>query len=74
MHEEACTTLFMFLSAWGDEDSDATLVTRALERSNADVLLDTKVKHEMAGVPPFYSRECRVVEGRPAKLAAGGAR
>jgi hypothetical protein len=70
VRERACTTWLLLFAAWGDEDGDTALVGRALERANAQVLVDAKVTHEMTGVPPFYARECRVVEGRPARLPA----
>jgi len=65
---EDCTTSILFFSFGVQGHSDESLLTKALEKSNADALMDTKFTHTDIIVPILFSNSCTAVTGTPFKL------
>src|SRR5262245_11479989 len=70
VEEETCGNWLLFFVWWGRVDSHETLVARALERTGADALVDARMTESSGGFPFIYQRDCRRVEGLPARSAA----
>jgi len=54
--------------AWGVRTDEEAILVKALEKHNADALMDTKFKTSYIRVPIFYSTYCTTVTGTPFKL------
>jgi len=64
--ERACTNWALVFFVWGDQSSHETLVSRMLERTGADTLVDAKAESSTWGFPYLYMRSCETVTARPA--------
>lgn len=77
--ETGCTDWAAVLFVFSDESSHESLTHRVLERTGADLLVDTRYEVSGGGFPYVFVRQCTTVSGRPARkrdvvATNGGAR
>jgi len=66
--ENCHSTIFEGFIAWGVRSDEEAILVKALEKYNADALLDTKFKTSWFRIPFFYNNHCTTVTGTPFKL------
>jgi len=63
------STVFEGFIGWGVQGhNEEAILVRALEKHNADALMDTKFETSWFKIPIFYSSFCTTVTGTPFKL------
>lgn len=76
VEESECINLFLtFGSAGILPPTHESIVSRILEKYNADVLLNTELTVTVFNIPFFnllFAQECAKVKGQPARIIEGG--
>ena len=64
-----CFTMAFFYTVWfGTPPVEESLLSRVLEESGADALMDAEFKSSYAFFPLLFSRSCLTVSGTPVKV------
>jgi len=63
---------FLILGMAGQEPRHESVVSRLLEKHNADLLLDAELYTSNYGIPYIFMTFNTTVKGRPARIKEGG--
>ncbi len=67
---ETFTWALVFL-LWGQQPTHESVLSRVLEKHNADVLLDAELHSVLFGIPYLFMQMKTTASGRPARFGGG---